>query len=136
MTIPDRPSIADGIQGNIDLQTITFEIICKYIDDVVLVSEESIRAAMGHLLYREKLLTEGSAAATLAAAVEGKVAGSGPIVAVISGGNVDFKYFSRIKMPGRSPDVSSREPRVSGNIGMRLQFGSIPHKVWNDLCHR
>jgi len=93
VTIPDRPSIADGIQGNIDLNTITFPIIQKYVDDVVLVSEPAIHAAMRHLLYKEKLLTEGSAAAAFAAVSEGKVQSSGPIVAVLSGGNVDMKLF-------------------------------------------
>src|SRR5438132_7306946 len=38
VTVPDLPSVADGIAGNIDLRTITFPIIEKYIDDVVLVS--------------------------------------------------------------------------------------------------
>ncbi len=90
VTIPDRPSIADGIQGNIDLATITFPIIQEYVDDVVLVSEDAIRSALHHLLYKEKLLTEGSAAAAFAAVVEKKVKGNGPIVAVISGGNVDL----------------------------------------------
>jgi threonine dehydratase len=94
-TIPDRPSIADGIQGNIDLQTITFPIIRKYVDDVVLVSEEAIRKGMQRLLCQEKLLTEGSAAAVFAAVTEGKVSSPGPIVAVISGGNVDINHFSR-----------------------------------------
>ncbi len=91
VTIPDRPSIADGIQGNIDLQTITFSIIQKYADDIVLVSEDAIRNAMDHLLYKEKLLTEGAAAAVFAAVTEGKIQQDGPIVAVISGGNVDLK---------------------------------------------
>jgi threonine dehydratase len=91
VTIPDRPSIADGIQGNIDLSTITFPLIQQYVDDVVLVSEEAIRNAMNHLLNKEKLLTEGSAAAVFAAVAEGKVQSSGPIVGVISGGNVDIQ---------------------------------------------
>ena len=89
VTVPDRPSIADGIQGNIDLKTITFPIIQKYADDVVLVSEEAIRSAMHHLLFKEKLLAEGSAAAVFAAVVEQKVQSDGPIVGIISGGNVD-----------------------------------------------
>lgn len=93
VTVPDRPSIADGIQGNIDLKTTTFPIIQKYVDDVVLVSEDAIRAAMHHLLYKEKLLTEGSAAAVFAAVVEGKIHSSGPIAGVISGGNVDPHRF-------------------------------------------
>src|SRR5579884_4039433 len=93
ITIPDCASIADGIQGNIELNTITFEIIQKYLDDIVLVSEDAIRRAMHHLLYQEKLLTEGSAAAVFAAAAEGKIQSNGSIVGVISGGNVDPERF-------------------------------------------
>jgi len=89
ITITDRPSIADGIAGNIDLQTITFPIIQKYVDDVVLVSEDEIKTAIHDLLNREKLLAEGSAAAAFAAVTTGKVHADGPIVAIITGGNID-----------------------------------------------
>jgi len=90
VTVPDRPSIADGIQGNIDLTTITFPMIQKYVDDIVLVSEDAIRGSMDYLLRKEKLVTEGSAAAVVAAVREGKIKSSGPIAAIISGGNVDL----------------------------------------------
>jgi threonine dehydratase len=90
VTVPDLPSIADGIAGNIDLGTITFPIIQKYVDNVVLVSEEEIRAAMTHLLDREKLVVEGAAAAALAAIASGKVSAAAPTVAIITGGNVDL----------------------------------------------
>jgi threonine dehydratase len=89
ITVPDRPSIADGIAGNIDLQTITFPVIQKYVDDVVLVSEDEIKSAIFHLLNQEKLLAEGSAATGFAAVVANKIHSSGPIVAVVTGGNID-----------------------------------------------
>jgi len=95
VTVPDRQSIADGIQGNLDLQTITFPLIQKYADDIVVVSEGAIRQAMRHLLLEEKLLTEGSAATVWAAVAEGKVKGPGPVIGVISGGNVDLDRFWR-----------------------------------------
>ena len=89
ITVADGSSIADGIAGNIDLQTITFPIIQKYVDDVVLVSEDEIKTAIHDLLNREKLLAEGSAAAAFAAVTAGKVHADGPIVAIVSGGNID-----------------------------------------------
>ena len=88
VTIADRPSIADGIAGNVDLQTITFPIIQKYVDEVVLVSEDAIHSAIFHLLNREKLLAEGAAAAAFAAVAEGRVRVDGAVVAVITGGNI------------------------------------------------
>jgi len=88
VSVPDLPSIADGIAGNIDLQTITFPLIQKYVDDVVLVSENEIQAAMDHLLRREKLVAEGAAAAAMAVALYEKVRIDGSVVALITGGNV------------------------------------------------
>ncbi len=90
-TVADLPSIADGIAGNIDLHTITFPIIQKYVDDVVLVSENEIKSAVHDLLLREKLLAEGAAAAGFAAVRAGKIRASGPIVIIITGGNIDFQ---------------------------------------------
>jgi threonine dehydratase len=90
VTVPDQPSIADGIAGNIDLQTITFGLIQQYVDEVALVAEEEIQRAMEHLMRREKLVAEGSAAAAVAAVMSGKVQVQGPVVAVLTGGNVDL----------------------------------------------
>lgn len=88
--VPDVRSIADGIAGNIDLDTITFPMIQKYLDDVVLVSEHEILGAMNRLLHHEKLLVEGSAAAAYAALEYGKVKTDVPTVAIMTGGNVDL----------------------------------------------
>lgn len=92
--VPDRPSIADGIAGNIDLKTRTFPLIQKYVDEVVLVSEDEIRSAMDHLMHQEKLVAEGAAAAGVAAVLNGKVKADGPIVAIVTGGNVDLQIPS------------------------------------------
>jgi len=92
--VPDLPSIADGIAGNIDLDSITFSLIQQYVNDVVLVSEEQIKAAMEHLLLKEKLVAEGAAAASAAAVMFNKIEVEGKIVAVITGGNVDFSRGS------------------------------------------
>ncbi|SRR5213593_886070 len=90
ITVADRPSIADGIAGNLDLQTMTFPIIQKYVDDVVLVSEDDIKTAVHSLLNREKLVVEGAAAAAFAAVTAGKIRSDGPIVAIMTGGNIDL----------------------------------------------
>jgi threonine dehydratase len=89
VTVPDRPSIADGIAGNVDLETITFPLIQKYVDHVALVSEEEIKSAMEHLLRREKLVAEGSAATSVAVGLNRSLGIEGKIVAVVTGGNVD-----------------------------------------------
>src|SRR5437667_286602 len=72
------------------VQTITFPLIQKYVDEVVLVSEDEIKAAIHDLLNREKLVAEGSAAAAFAAVTIGKIRADGPVVAIITGGNIDL----------------------------------------------
>ena len=89
VTVPDLPSIADGIAGNIDLSTITFPMIQKHVDDVVLVSEAEIQSSMNRILLSEKLLVEGSAAAGFAALEHKKVDIKGPVVAIMTGANAD-----------------------------------------------
>ena len=56
----------------------------------MLVSEDEIKTAIYTLLNREKLVAEGSAAAAFAAVTTGKVHSDEPIVAIITGGNIDL----------------------------------------------
>ncbi len=90
------PTIADGIAiGRIGNQT--FEIINKYVDDMILVSEDSIAMAILLFLERKKLVVEGAGAVPLAALLENKEKFTGKrIVLVISGGNIDFTLIDRI----------------------------------------
>lgn len=91
VTIPDKPTLADGIQGNVEAGSMTFELIRNYVDDVVTVREDEIREAIRVLLSQEKVLAEGAAAVTVAAFCSGRVSGPGPMVAIISGGNLDLE---------------------------------------------
>lgn len=87
----ERPdTIADGLRAQ-QVGAINWELIRRYVDDVVLVTDEEIRRAMVLLLTRTKLLVEPSGAVAAAAVLFGKVPVSpdGKTVAVISGGNVD-----------------------------------------------
>src|ERR671936_2538073 len=53
------------------------------------VSDEQISHAIVLLLERAKLVVEGAGAVGVAALLAGKVSGSGPVVALLSGGNID-----------------------------------------------
>lgn len=90
------PTIADGIAvGKIGEKT--FDIINKYVDDMLLVKEESIAMAILLFLERKKLVVEGAGAVPLAALIENKDKFRGKrIVLVISGGNIDFTLIDRI----------------------------------------
>jgi threonine dehydratase len=84
-------TIADGLAAPM-AGTLTFEIVRRYVDDVVLVSDEEIASAVRALLARTKLLAEPAGAAAVAAILERKLPlRSGErVVAVLSGGNVDL----------------------------------------------
>lgn len=88
--IPATNTIADGLRTN-QPGDLTFPILMKYLDDLVLVSEDEIRYAFSFVLERTKQLIEPSSATTIAAAMFNKLHMQGKnIVSVISGGNVDI----------------------------------------------
>jgi threonine dehydratase len=89
-------TIADGIAIK-SPGRLTFQLIQRYVDDVVTVTEEEIAEAMLLLLERAKLVAEGAGAVSLAACLSGKVPCRGKTTAVlISGGNVDLNLISRV----------------------------------------
>lgn len=90
-------TIADGLRSQ-SIGPINFEHIRRYVDDMITVTEEEIRQALRHLLFSARILAEPSGAVTTAAAMfhARELPAAGPIVAVVSGGNVDPKIFSEI----------------------------------------
>jgi threonine dehydratase len=82
-------TIADGLRGSIGVRN--FELMRKFVDDVVTVSEAQIVEAMRIVLADFKLLIEPSAAVAVAAVIAGKSCAAGQRVGlVISGGNIDL----------------------------------------------
>ncbi|MCM3586738.1 threonine ammonia-lyase [Mesobacillus maritimus] len=96
ITVDSTPTMADGIAVKRPGQH-PFSIVEKYIDGMVSVNEQEIAKAMLMLLERNKLLVEGSGAVSLAAMLYHKLPLKGKkVVSVISGGNVDVSFISRI----------------------------------------
>ena len=62
------------------------------VDGYIVVSLEETKAAMRLMAEKARVIAEGAGALPLAAALTGK-AGSGPIVAIVSGGNIDLQKF-------------------------------------------
>src|SRR6476646_640354 len=82
-------TICDGVRTQA-LGELTFATIATLVDEIVTVSDEAVLEAMRWLALEAKLLVEPTAALTLAALRTGAVAAAdGPIVLVVSGGNVD-----------------------------------------------
>lgn len=95
-SVAPRPTIADGI-GVGGPGEVTFPLLQRCLDDVVLVDEDEIAQAMVLLLERSKLVAEGAGAASVAALMSGKVSCAGKrTIAVVSGGNVDINMLARV----------------------------------------
>jgi threonine dehydratase len=83
-------TLADGLGGNPDPDTITFTIIQKVVDRIVTVSEQDLSAAIVGLVEAEHLIAEGAGAAATAALIGAGIDVRDRRVGVIvSGGNID-----------------------------------------------
>lgn len=92
--IPPPDTIADGLRipkpGEL-----TFPIVQRNVDRVVLVSDQEIRETVRYLLLRLKILVEPSGAASAAAVLFGKLpSGIARAGVILSGGNVDFETLA------------------------------------------
>lgn len=88
-------SVAEGLSGNVG--PITFEIVKKYVDCVLLVKEETLRNAVYLLWAHDRQVVEGSGAAAVAPVIENKPLFRGKcVVSVVTGGNIDSDLFQNI----------------------------------------
>jgi threonine dehydratase len=94
-------TMADGLAAR-SVSELTLAHARAYVDDVVTVDEEEITRAMLLLIERAKAVVEPSGATALAAVLAGRVAGTGPVVAVLSGGNVDPLLLTKLIEHGLS----------------------------------
>jgi threonine dehydratase len=89
-----KASFVDGAGGQ-SMFPRMFERMKPVVDDYIVVSLDETRKAMRVLAEKSRVIAEGAGALSVAAALTGK-AGRGPIVAVISGGNIDLAKFSEL----------------------------------------
>jgi threonine dehydratase len=94
-----RPTIADGI-AVARPGAIPFEIIRELVDEVVTVTEDDIARALLVLLERAKQVVEPAGAVGVAAILAGKVHATGPVISVLSGGNIDPLLLQRVVAHG------------------------------------
>jgi threonine dehydratase len=91
------PTLADGLGGNPDPDTITFAFIQQFVDRIVTVSEPDLSAAIAGLVESEHIIAEGAGAAATAALAGRRVDVSGRhVVAIVSGANVDRAKLAEI----------------------------------------
>lgn len=128
-------TIADGIAVK-EPGEHTFDLVSKYVDDIVTVSDDEISAAILALMEQQKLVAEGAGAVPVAAAMFNKVPVKGKkVLCLISGGNIDVTILSRVikrgllmsgrscsmmiellDKPGQLMDVSRIIAELGGNV--------------------
>ena len=94
-------TMADGIAVR-SCSELTLAHVRAHVAGIVTVGEEDISRAVLLLLERAKAVVEPAGAAALAAVLAGKVDGDGPVVAILSGGNVDPLLLVRLIEHGLS----------------------------------
>jgi threonine dehydratase len=93
--LPAMATIADGIAVGCPGE-LTFAHVSQLVDAIVTVSEEDISRALLMLLERGKQVVEPAGAAGVAALLAGAVEVEAPVVAVLSGGNIDPLLLLRL----------------------------------------
>jgi len=93
--VRDDPTLADGLSGAIDEGSITIPMMKELVNDIVTASEEAIERAIAHAWWSYGEMVEGSAAAALAAVLEGTSVGR-PCVVIMTGGNMQRDVFEQI----------------------------------------
>ena len=120
-------TIADGIAVGCPGE-LTFQMVRHLIDDVVTVSEEALSQALLLCLERAKLVVEPAGAAAVAAVMDSPQQFEPPVVAVLSGGNIDPVLLLRLLRHGmaaagrylsfrlRIPDLPGELARLLGEL--------------------
>ncbi len=115
LTVKGGSTIADGIAVKTPGK-ITYELVKKYVDEIVLVTEGEISSAILTLLEENKIITEGAAASTVAALMYKKFSHKGKkVCCVLSGGNIDVTRVSKVIEKGLYKTNRRMELRIKLN---------------------
>ena len=93
-TVEYRTSFVDGIGAKMVFPAM-FERARRLLDGSIVVALDDAARAMKAVAERNRVIMEGAAACAVAAALSGR-AGSGKVVAIVSGGNIDLDQFARL----------------------------------------
>ena len=120
-------TIADGIAVK-KAGDLTYELCCKYVDDILTVSDDEISSAILAMMERYKMVAEGAGAVSVAAVMYNKVDVEGKnVVAVVSGGNIDVNILSRVitkglLKSGRMVEFATELPDKPGQLIKMLEI--------------
>jgi threonine dehydratase len=111
---------------------LTSALLDDLLESVVTVTDEEISQAIVLLLERAKLVVEGAGAASVAALLAGRIGGSGPVIAILSGGNIDPTLLIQVMrhgltLAGRYLVVRTRIPDRPGELIKLLSLFAEEH---------
>jgi threonine dehydratase len=123
---PEGFALADGIAVK-QPGALTGPLLDDLLDDLLEVSAADIAQAIVLVLERTKLVVEGAGAVGVAALLDGRIAGSGPAVPVLSGGNIDASTLITVMRygvtaAGRHLVVRTSVPDRPGELLRLLQL--------------
>jgi threonine dehydratase len=95
IALPGSTTIADGI-AVLRPGDLNFAHVTKLVDEFVTVTDEELSAALLVLLERHKMVVEPAGGAAVAALIAGKLDLTGPVVGILSGGNIDPMLLLRV----------------------------------------
>ena len=96
VTLPKTESVADGLMP-VRPGDLTFAHAKHFVDEVVTVDDAEIIDAVLWLFTKAKIVAEPSGAATVAAVLGGRVPSTGPVVAIVSGGNISLDRLEELR---------------------------------------
>ncbi len=140
---PSRTAIATLAEGIAVKRpgALTSELISRFVDDMVAVSDGAIESAILHLLEIEKTVVEGAGAAALAAVRERSDLMKGRTAVILSGGNIDMMTLSSVVQRGlvrssRLIKIRVTLPDVPGSLGLLARrLGEINSNII-DIEHK
>jgi threonine dehydratase len=91
------PTLADGLGGNPDPETITFALVRQWVDEIVTVTEADLAAAITRLAESDHLVVEGAGAVGVSALLARRIDRlDDRVVAILTGGNIDRARFAAL----------------------------------------
>ncbi len=95
IAVEPKETLADGIRLKSPSE-LTFNILRNCLDDVIMVDESSIRAAISWSYYHLGQVLEGAGAVGIGALIQGKITTNGRVMVVVTGGNIDERTLDAI----------------------------------------
>jgi threonine dehydratase len=95
-----QPTLADGLAGNLEPDSVTVDLVRRHVDDIVTVSEDEIADAMRFLVRQHGVVVEGAGAVGVAALLQGRIPVDGqPTAVLLTGRNISLDVLAGVLTP-------------------------------------